>query len=402
MPFELRPISQDEFPAYDVLESEAFGGGERPAATTQDAAPAPRGPAIGIFDGTRLVAGATVYALHLFWGAQDDVPMGGVAGVACAAEQRGRGHVGRLLGAALAGMREDGQYLSALFPFAYAFYRRHGWDWVGERRTVTVPTAEIPSAPEGRCLRTYDGPEATDVVRPIYEAFARSGGRRSMATRRDPSPPFWEDALKHRDGRTTYVQVYHDPATGGAQGYLTFRFAKRDGEPGQVGEIFAISPPAYRGLLSVLHYYGTQMRNVRMRVPASDPLPLHVMHHGIESKVEPAFMGRIVDVAAALRALRPDVEISGRAVIRVADTTCDWNDRAFLVEVDEGRVSIGMAAGREPGVTLDIQTLTQAYWGQPDLPLLRAAGRFTVAAENDYALLAQLLPPAECYFADFF
>ncbi len=55
-----------------------------------------------------------------------------------------------------------------------------------------------------------------------------------------------------------------------------------------------------------------------------------------------------------------------------------------------------------PGVVLDIQALTQAYWGQPGLDRLRATGRLSVTDETQYALLSRLLPPRVCYLQDFF
>jgi len=55
-----------------------------------------------------------------------------------------------------------------------------------------------------------------------------------------------------------------------------------------------------------------------------------------------------------------------------------------------------------PGVSLDIQALSQAYWGQPPLDLIRAAGRLTVTDEAQYQVLSQLLPPSVCYLQDGF
>ncbi|MES2459219.1 MAG: GNAT family N-acetyltransferase, partial [Armatimonadota bacterium] len=205
---ELRSLTPEDRPGQDRLMSEAFSAGRRPAPISEepgqkDSESQP--PVLGVFEGSRLVASLTIQELHLFWGS-DIVPLGGIAGVACAADQRGRGHVGRLLKESLRTMRDAGQYLSGLFPFSVAFYRRYGWDWVGEKRTFTVPTAAIVAYPEGKHLRAYEGPDALDIVRPLYESFARR--HRGMTTRTGPEPDFWEQALKHRDNRTTYVQVY--------------------------------------------------------------------------------------------------------------------------------------------------------------------------------------------------
>ena len=126
----------------------------------------------------------------------------------------------------------------------------------------------IPSFPEGRDTRRYEGLEALDVVRPLYEAYARR--YRSMTTRADSNPNFWS-GLDHRDGLTTYTYVYRNPATGGDEGYLVFRYPA-EGDTATLHEFFALTPSAYRGLLSTLHYYGTQLASVAWNAPLNDPL----------------------------------------------------------------------------------------------------------------------------------
>lgn len=396
---ELRELAPDDRPALDRLMAEAFHGGRRPDPAKQEEKEKAEEPSLsrttGIFDGGRLVAAETVHPLHLIWGETGIVAMGGVAGVACTTDQRGRGHVARLLGESLEAMRESGQFLSGLFPFSYAFYRRHGWEWVGEKRTFTVPISEIRASPEGKNIQVYDGPDALEVVKPIYADFARR--YRGMTTRETKSPNFW-GKLDHSDNKTTYVHVHHNPETNAADSYLLFRYGDN---PAYCRDFFANSPAAYRGLLSVLHYYGTQVKTVGWDGPADDPLPLHVMHHDLQTSVSPLFMGRVVDVAPALAALKPPADLAGTVILKVADSQCDWNDDTFAVTVEGGSVAAA-ASDAEPGVALDIQAFTQAYWGQPSLDRLRTAGRLDVSDEASFALLSALLPPAVCFLADFF
>ena len=400
---EFRTLTADDAPAIDKLMAEAFGRGRQPVPDTpKDAPPLLPRVQLGVFDGSRLAACAMIDTLTLAWG-DADAPLGGIGGVACTADQRGRGHVGRLLEESLRVMQNSGQYLSGLYPFSFAFYRRYGWDWVGEQKKYTVPTAELKSSPEGRSITAFEGLDALEIVRPVYERFARRHagmGLRTETAPGDTAPYWWKRALDHRDGRTTYVQVYTDPVTGNAEGYLTFRYPDGDGA-GEVGELFANTPAAYRGLLSVLHYYGAQVSAVTFSAPLDDPLPLHIMHWDLETQIRPLFMGRVVDVPAALTALHPNANDFGRLVLSVADLQCDWNNQHFGVTCEAGQVSI--APTREtPGVSLDIQTLSQAYWGQPSLDFLRDAGRVTVTDEGQYALLSRLLPPRICFLRDFF
>ncbi len=402
---ELRVLTPEDKPAIEKLMAEAFGKGSRP----EPEADAPNGdkPALpktrlGVFEGPRLVACTIIDSLHLAWG-EANAPLGGIGGVACAADQRGRGHVGRLMGEALRVMRDAGQYLSGLYPFSFGFYRRYGWDWVGEQKQYSVPASELKAGPEGRCLTAYEGLDALEIVRPVYAQFARRYHGMGLRTETAPGeavPHWWRRALDHRDDRTTYVQVYRDTATGEAEGYLTFRYPE-DGDTAHIGEFYANTPAAYRGLLSVLHYYGVQVEKVSWCAPLDDPLALHVMHYDLETTLKPLFMGRVVDVAAALTALRPDVSLTGEIVLQVADSQCDWNNQTFAVTLDAGHVTV-TASQDMPGITLDIQTLSQAYWGQPSLDLLRASGRVAVTDNVQYALLSRLLPPHICFLRDFF
>ena len=403
---ELRALTANDQTGVDKLMAEAFGRGSRPAppGETADAKPEAAKTRLGVFDGSRLVACAIINPLTLAWG-EADAPLGGIGGVACTADQRGRGHVGRLLGASLRTMREAGQYLSGLYPFAFSFYRRYGWDWVGEQRQYLVPNAELKAGPEGRCLTAYDGLDALETVRPVYEQFARR--HYGMGLRRETAPGdtasyWWKRMLDYsgNGNRITYVQVYSDPATGQPEGYLTFLYPQ-NGDTGQVGDFIANTPAAYKGLLSVLHYYGVQVEKVTFNAPMDDPLALHLMHWDLETKIKPLFMGRIVDVPAALSALHPAAEVSGKIVLQVADGQCDWNNQTFAITADAGQVTVTPTPDA-PGVTLDIQTLSQAYWGQPSLDRLRAAERLSVSDESQYALLSWLLPPHICFLRDFF
>ncbi len=398
MTLELRQLTRDDWPQYDAVRSEAFARG-RPAQARN-----PDNPAdvflpfqIGLFDGARLVAGSTTHDLRVAWG-DVDAPLGGLAGVACVADQRGRGHVGRLIRESLIAMRESGQYLSGLYPFAYAFYRRYGWDWAGEKRRNKVPLAEIPSFLEGAHVRRVEMPDALAIAKMVYARTIRR--YRGMTTRETVRPNWWND-LNDRDGRSTYVHVYENPQTSEAEGYLVFRFPE-SGDTAEIGDFFVDTPEAYRGLLSILHYYATQLGLASWDAPMDDLLPLCIMNKGMETTtVRPLFMGRVVDVAAAFAALKPPADVQGKVVMGVEDTTCDWNSGSFAIEAASGALHI-KRTDAEPGVTLDIQTLSQAYWGQPSLDLLRRAGRGGVTDEGQFKLLSRLLPASVCYLQDFF
>jgi predicted acetyltransferase len=399
MALDLRPLSVDDKSQYEQLKSEAFRRGRIPPPINADE---PRDLFVpfqlGIFEGDRLVAAGTVHDLRVSWGDRT-APLGGVAGVATVADQRGRGHVGRLLREFLIAMKDRGQYLSGLYPFAYGFYQAFGWDWVGERRVYTVPLALIPPFPEGGDVRRIAMPDALVAAKHVYAGYMRR--YRGMTTREAARPDWW-DGLNDRGGCMTYVHVYENPATSEPEGYLAFRFPEAN-EPAEVGDFFANTAQAYRGLLSVLHYYGNQIKAAEWEAPLDDFLPMMLTHRDIITQVKPMFMGRIVDVAPAFEnlAIAGDIAPQATVVLDLADPVCPWNTGRFAI--DSSGDGIHVARTDAPaGVSLDIRTLSQAYWGHPSLDVLRHAGRVTVNDEAQFTTLSRFLPPVPCYLQDFF
>ena len=78
---ELRALTPDDDLALSRLMSEAFSGGSRPTAPEPEEDKDRVSTTLGVFDGPRLAAAATIHDLHLVWGSAT-LPMGGIAGVA--------------------------------------------------------------------------------------------------------------------------------------------------------------------------------------------------------------------------------------------------------------------------------------------------------------------------------
>jgi len=396
MTYDLRTVGKDDATQVMTLMGDAFMRGRITPSPFQEEIAKSQSLTLGIFDGERLVCAATVHDLGVIWGDQF-LRMGGVAGVACAADQRGRGHVGRLIRESLVRMREAGQQISGLYPFSFAFYRRYGWEWVGEKRRYTVPLSEVASSPEGARVVPVQVEQALPEIQDCYRRFASR--YRGMTDRKSVIPDCWS-GLNDRDGRRTYVYAYRQSDTSPIDGYMSFRFPE-PGDTADVGDFFANTPEAYSGLLSVLHYYGTQLKKATWSAPVNDILPIHVMHHDLQTVVAPLFMGRIVDVVSALESLNAPSHVQGKLVLSVSDPTCDWNTGRFAIEAENGKITV-RSSSEEAGAAVDIQALSQAFWGQPSLNILRRAGRVSVTDERQFGLLSEILPEAVCYLQDFF
>lgn len=400
--FEIRALEPGDAAQNRVLMNHAFAQGRVVTPPAEPPSEEEQADAVkhtvGAFENGRIRASLTTLPFDVHWGASGTtLAMGGIAGVATFAEARGRGMVGALLRHSLEQMRAAGQTISSLYPFAWAFYRRYGWEWVGRQMSVTVPLAELRSAPEGRHVEQVAGTaeEVRAALTPAYSGFARRyRGTFTAESHR------WNQSLRHDDNRTTHAYLAGD---GGA--YLLWRY-DGSGDSAAVREIVAETPEQHRALLSLLHYFGTQCKTARLRLPADSPLWSHVMHWDVQTKLSPVFMGRIVDLAGAVAQLPAVDAPNGACTLAVRDEHAPWNDGVWRLSVEDGHVScavvVGGTAAGEADVAMDIQALSQAFWGTPSLPELRLAGRVEVRSEAAWALLSTVLPPAPVFTQDDF
>jgi predicted acetyltransferase len=161
------------------------------------------------------------------------LPMGGVAGVASHPAARRNGYARRLLTHVLADMRDQGQVVSALYPFRASFYEKFGYVGIGpERRAILSPRDLAPllrlDLPGRVALLPY--PEAAERVRELTETVQR--GTHGMAVRADPglagaraNDEHWA-ALATVDGQTAGYLAYRIPEYGGE--LPVWRFQYRD------------------------------------------------------------------------------------------------------------------------------------------------------------------------------
>ena len=385
---EIKRITGEYLEQYRHIISHSFERGMGCALTAEQLAETER---FGVFEAGQLHASLRILDFQMFFG-EERRPCGGIAGVACEPAARGRGYAGALLKHALGVMRERGQYLSSLWPFSFAYYQRYGWEWVGPGYQFKVPLELIPPQDEARYVEPlFENVPAT--LNPVYEKYAaRFNGMVVRDAKR------WESFEKVWGGRSHSVYVYR--RDGEIEGYAKVKYREKE-EEAEASEFAALTVRAYRGLLGVFRRYGMTVKNICWSGPLDDPLWSIVCNWDIEGRIQPQAMSRIVDAAAALGALRPDPGIRGSAVVSVRDEAAPWNSGSWRISVDSGAVEV-RAESREPGVELDIQALSQAYWGSPSLDWLRNAGRIQVRDDSQLELLRRLLPPRTVLLLDDF
>ena len=394
MALEIRVVDDIDMQDAYYLSAQAFRGGQRDdnfAERRRSDKNRPASTMFGVYDGAGLQAKVVIIPYKEIFGTQFIAPMGGIGGVACLPASRGKGYAGACLRHALGYMRETGMFLSTLYPFAWEFYRRLGWEWIGAQRTYTVPTRIMSAAPETESVRLAilsDRP----AIGAIYSEFA--GRYRGMAVRDER---MWNSLLDDGGENYTYTYLYESPE--GPEGYLTFQAGGK--ESTRLNEYLVLTSRAQRALLGLLRRHEMQVSAFKWTVPGNDGLWSNLYHNEVVTRIDPVVQARIVDIVPAFSALNPPLGCAGKAVLGITDQAAPWNSGIWSVETEAGRVSM-TPSQLEPDVECDIQAITQAYYGFPTLDSVRAAGRLCVHNEDGYNVLSRLLSGPIVWLNDHF
>lgn len=337
------------------------------------------------------------------WINGNPMEMGGIAAVATWPEYRRGGKVAKLLGHSLQVMRGNGQTISMLYPFDFAFYRKFGWEIYVDYKTYELTKDQIPRFEPvfGKVKRTED----RALLNGMYEEYAQ---RYNGMLRRDEA--WWKDRLSN--AKKGVAAVWYNDA-GVPKGYIRYNVKNQEMK---IHEMVFLDDEAYRGLWAFIAQHDSMADKVVMKAPMDDSLSFIAANPRFKQEIVPYFMARIVDASAFIEGYHFTAGVSGRTLIlHLEDTQADWNRGSFRIEVDEkGRASVNRleaspASSHQQshkglsveGVSCDIQALTALLMGYKRTHVLNAVGRIQ-GDEAQIALLESLIPVRTPYLLDFF
>ncbi len=293
---EIAVLAEDDMEAAFRIWASAFNQGSRASISgwREDLSRKTGHTALGI-KAPGLMACLLIIDFEIYFGKSATVAMGGIAAVASLAEARGRGYAGALLRNALERMRDRGQAFSMLFPFSWDYYRRFGWDWIGEQRRYSVPTHILKPSPETEYVRAA-GASDRSIIETLYTEYGR---RYRGPILRDEA--LWNGILNDTDGHFNFTYLYEKD--GVAEGYLCFRGGSE--EETRVREFVALTSRARAGLLGLLRRHDMKIKRFTWTAPADDLFWADGYHKEIETKLTPVVQARIVDVVRALELWKP-------------------------------------------------------------------------------------------------
>ncbi len=326
--------------------------------------------------------------------------MGGIAGVATWPEFRRQGMVEKLLVHGLHEMKRNGQSISMLHPFDFAFYRRYGWETYCEYKKYAIETHQLPHFKNVPGMIKRVGHDI-ELLQEMYEKYAV---RYNGTLKRDTD--WWTRSIFNQKYEVTvYYNVLNEPLA-----YIIYEVKKNEMS---IDEYVYLNEEGRQGLWSFIKNHDSMIEKIFMNVPSDDQLPFLFSNPKIKQEIVPYFMARIVDVSAFLAQYPLIIEAGNESIfLHITDDYAPWNNGTYQLYVDQsGEVNVtthqksveNMQCAHPPkrGLMCDIQSLTTMLLGYQTPTFLFQAGRLK-GNEAEVKMWEQLIPKKTTLLIDYF
>ncbi|HXL89046.1 MAG TPA: GNAT family N-acetyltransferase [Streptosporangiaceae bacterium] len=424
-PYPIRPIAEDEFGAFHLVDEHAFHGSPTPAAELEGTLSLFEwSRSLAAFDGADPVGITGIYSFQLSVpGAL--LPAAGVSWVGVLPTYRRRGILRSLMRRQLADIQAAGEPLAVLWASEAAIYGRYGYGQATSQLAFTIhrgegallssagggaagggSTAGGGAAGGGLRLRLVTPSDAWAELAKVYDIVLQS--RPGFFAR---SEPFWRRVLadpeNRRNGASPLRCVIAEDDSG-PRGYALYTGTGRWGsetmlEEGRldVRELVAADPAASALLWAdLLSRDLTSEFHAGLR-PVDDPLLYQLADpRRTRAHLSDGLWVRLIDLPKALAGRRYACPVD--VVIEVRDTGLPVNEGRWRLRTADGRTADGLAAdglasdglatdelavdglaascerSTDPAdLVLDVASLGAAYLGGTRLGALAEAGLVT-------------------------
>lgn len=359
------------------------------------------GHALGWFDGDQLVSQilSLPFQVNVYGVAYE---MGGITAIGTYPEYSKQGLMDQLIKETLTIMRNEGRYISYLFPFSIPYYRKKGWEIMCDIVEFQVKDTQFPHYTElpGK-IRRVD--TRNKHVVSIYEKYAsRTHGamiRNTIAWNEKFHEDYWEEKFVDTDVQLQ-AAVYYDEEDE-PQGYMFYRIME---ENFYIDEIVYLQEEARKGLWSFVSAHKSMVYNAYGKTAGNEPVAFLLEDSEIIQEVSPYFMARIVDVEKFL-ATFPFDEPTFHIRFTVIDRLIEWNNGTYDISSVDWKVTVKKVDHTEDkehiNVHMSIQTLTTMLLGYKRPKYLEKIERLK-GKTDIISVLEDILPVGIPTFIDYF
>lgn len=292
------------------------------------------------------------------------VQTAGIAGVTVAAEHRGSGLLRPVFDAMLAGARQRGAVISALYPTGAGIYRSLGYAPVAALDDIQVPTHHLLVPGDTVPVRRATV-EDVPGIRAAYETWARD--HHGPLTREGTSFPRTDEELLQAPTGITVAE----PSPGHISGYVSWHRGTGYGTEGPHGEarlrvddLVALDRTSLVSLLRMLGSFAAVTPSTIIRTSGRAEWRQLLRADETRTLIHRPYLVAVLDVQALAHLTAPP-----GLTARLPFTTPQG---AHLLTVADGNVSVG--AGDGSGRSLDPDGLAMTFAGSADSATLRRLG----------------------------
>ncbi|MCY7902900.1 enhanced intracellular survival protein Eis [Bacillus inaquosorum] len=287
---------------------------------------------------------------------EQEIKMGGIAGVATWPEYRRKGTVKELILDALTVMKKKNQTISFLHPFLISFYRKFGWELCFYQKRLTYLKEQfqkLGDAP-GDVRRLQK--DETDAVNAIYNQY------------RTKHNGLMKRSKEHWTEKIHGMIAMYISEDGVPCGYLVYDIKNKTM---RVKEFVYLNREAQRGLWNFICQHDSMLNEAELTVRMEEDLDFLTAEPRVKQEIYPYSMARIVDVEGFLREY-PKSRLTAPFDFKVTDQWAPWNQQIF--RVDSQQVQIIPEESSDHLIECSISSLTAFFLGARSARFLFEAG----------------------------
>jgi predicted acetyltransferase len=379
---EIRPVTDDELPAFVVAEHIAFSEELKPERIESIRAVVEIDRTLAAFDDHRIIGTAAAGSWELTVPGPAIVPAATVTAVAVLPTHRRRGVLTALMARQLDDVLERGEPVAVLTASESVIYGRFGYGLATWATAFTIDRLHArlarPLDVGGRVVM-LDNDEAAKRIPDLYDDLRR---RHLGALSRPPGwwAEYFRDPEDRRDGASSRFYALHEADTGEADGFVAYRVKKNWMDDGvaagetQVYELYGSSPAVRAALWQFCLGVDLTATLSCSNAPVDEPLrwmlsdPRRFRVTGVADWL----WARLVDIPAALGGRR--YTSPARLVLDVADSFKPHNTGRYELVGGPDGAECGRTDS-EPDLALSVADLGALYLGGVGCTALARAGR---------------------------